>query len=164
MINCEIELNLPWSKNCITSEISRTRDVPTNPDANSPVPAREATLTTGTTFQINEAKLDVPLITLSINTNIKFLEHLKQGFRRTISWNKYRSEIIMEPKNNNLHCAIHPRFRNINRLFILSLTDDDYDFTLNSFDNYYMPLDEIKNFNALIGNKPFFDQPVKNKQ
>ena len=27
-----------------------------------------------------------------------------------------------------------------------------------------MPLIEIKNFNALIDNKPFFDQPVKNKQ
>ena len=27
-----------------------------------------------------------------------------------------------------------------------------------------MPLVEIKNFNALIDNKPLFDQPVKNKQ
>ena len=27
-----------------------------------------------------------------------------------------------------------------------------------------MPLVEIKNFNALISNKPFFDQPVRNKQ
>ena len=27
-----------------------------------------------------------------------------------------------------------------------------------------MPLVEIKSFNALIDNKPLFDQPVKNKQ
>ena len=27
-----------------------------------------------------------------------------------------------------------------------------------------MPLIEIKDFNALIDNKSFFDQPVKNKQ
>ena len=27
-----------------------------------------------------------------------------------------------------------------------------------------MALEEIKGFNALIGNKPFFDQPVKNAQ
>ena len=27
-----------------------------------------------------------------------------------------------------------------------------------------MPLIEVKDFNALIVNKPFFDQPVKNKQ
>ena len=35
---------------------------------------------------------------------------------------------------------------------------------IDSFDKYYMPLIEIKDFNALIDNKPFFDQPVKNKQ
>ena len=38
------------------------------------------------------------------------------------------------------------------------------DLTRDSFDKYYMPLVEIKDFNALIDNKPFFDQPVKNKQ
>ena len=34
----------------------------------------------------------------------------------------------------------------------------------NSLDKYYMPLVEINDFNALIDNKPFFDQPIKNKQ
>ena len=29
--------------------------------------------------------------------------------------------------------------------------------------DYYMPLVEIKDFDALIDNKPFFNQPVKNK-
>ena len=33
-----------------------------------------------------------------------------------------------------------------------------------SFDKYYMPLVVIKNFNAIIDNKLFFDQPVKNQQ
>ena len=33
-----------------------------------------------------------------------------------------------------------------------------------SFDGYYMPLIEIKNFNALIDNKLFCDQSVKYKQ
>ena len=28
---------------------------------------------------------------------------------------------------------------------------------------YYMLLVDIKDFNALIGNKPFFDQPMKKK-
>ena len=31
----------------------------------------------------------------------------------------------------------------------------------NSFDKYYMPLVEVKDFTALINNKPFFDQPLK---
>ena len=33
-----------------------------------------------------------------------------------------------------------------------------------SFHEYYMPSVETKYINALINNKPFFDQPVKNKQ
>ena len=32
-----------------------------------------------------------------------------------------------------------------------------------SFDEYYMPLVEIKNFDAWVDNKLIFDQPVKNK-
>ena len=74
--------------------------------ANPPNPAKEATKTTCATFQITSAKLYVSLITLSINDNFKFLEKIKQGFKRTISWNKYRSEITKEPKNNNLDYII----------------------------------------------------------
>ena len=55
---------------------------------------------------------------------------------------------------------IDPKFRNINRLFVLSLKNGDNDPTRGSFAKYYMPLVEIKDFNALI-DKYFFDQPVK---
>ena len=33
-----------------------------------------------------------------------------------------------------------------------------------SYDEYYMPLVELKDFKALINNKSFFDQPIKNQQ
>ena len=72
IINCEIELDLSWSRYCIISKISRRPAVPANPPA---APA-EATKTTGTTFQINNAKFYVPVVTLSINDNIKFLENI----------------------------------------------------------------------------------------
>ena len=62
----------------------------------------EAIITTSATFQIKNAKLCVPIVTLSINNNIRFLENIKQAFRRTFSWNKSRSEITTQPKNNNL--------------------------------------------------------------
>ena len=52
----------------------------------------------------------------------------------------------------------------IHRLFALSFKNSNDDHTRNSFNKYYIPLVEIKDFNALIDNKPFFDQPVKNKQ
>ena len=108
--------------------------------------------------------LYVQVATLSINNNNKFFENIKQGFKRTISWNKYRSEIITQTKNNNLDYLTDPTFRNINRLFVLSFKNGNDDLARNSFDKYYMPLVEIKDFNALVDKKPFFDQPVKNKQ
>ena len=100
----------------------------------------------------------------SINDNVKFLENIKQGFKRTISWNKYRSKITTQPNNNNLDFLIDLAFRNINSLFVLSFKNGNNDLTRYSFGKYYMPLAEIKDFNSLINNKPFFDQPVKNKQ
>ena len=122
------------------------------------------TATIGAVFPINNAKLYVPVVILSINDNITFLRNIKQEFKRTISWNKYRSEITTYKKNNNSDYLIDPRFRNINRFFVLSFKNGYDDPTRYSFDDYYMPFTEIIDFNALIDNDPFFDQPVKNKQ
>ena len=64
---------------------------------------------------------------MSINNNIKFLEKIKQGFKRTISWNKYRSERTAQPKNNNLDYLIDP----INEInFNEKLEEDDGATTL----------------------------------
>ena len=57
---------------------------------------------------------------------------------------------------------LDPTFRNINRLFIQSFKVSEKDPTRNSFFKYYIV--KIKDFDALIENKPFFDQPIKNKQ
>ena len=58
---------------------------------------------------------------------------------------------------------IDPKFRNINRMFVLSFKKSDSDPTKDSY-KYYMPLVEIKSFNALTDNKPLYDQIVKNNQ
>ena len=100
----------------------------------------------------------------SINDNIKFLEKIKQIFKRTISWNKYRSAITTQPKNDNLEYVIDPTFRKIKRLFVLLFKNGNSDPTRDSFNIYYMLLVEIKNFNTLINNEILFHQPVKNKQ
>ena len=47
---------------------------------------------------ITSTKTFVPVVTLSINGNIKFLENIKQEFKRTISWSKYKSEITTQTK------------------------------------------------------------------
>ena len=79
LINCEIELDLIWTKNCVISEISKTFRAVGDP------PEQEvATTTTGATFQINNDKLYVPVATFLINHNNKYLEKIKPGFKRTI--------------------------------------------------------------------------------
>ena len=50
---------------------------------------------------------------------------------------------------------------NINRLFVFSFKNGDDDPLINVLDEYHTPLVD---FNALIVNKSFFDQPVKNKK
>ena len=76
--------------------------------------------TIGTGFQINNVNLYVPVVSLSTNGNIKFLENIKQRFQRTIFYYKYRSEKTTQTRNNNLDYLIDPTFRNINTLFVLS--------------------------------------------
>ena len=55
-------------------------------------------------------------------------------------------------------------FRNNIIFFAQSLKVGYNNPTRNYFVKYYMPLVEIKDFNVLIENKPFFDRPVKKKQ
>ena len=72
-------------------------------------------------FKITDTKLFVPVVTLSKENDIKLLEQLKSGFKRTIKWNKYRSQMTIQPQNNNLNYLIDPlTFTNVNRLFVLS--------------------------------------------
>ena len=63
----------------------------------------------------------------------KLLEQLKLGFKRTIKWNKYRSQITIQPQNNKLHYLLDPTFTNVNRLFVLSFTRDDAGDSRDSF-------------------------------
>ena len=49
-------------------------------------------------------------------------------------------------------------------MFVLLFKNGNDDAKRNSFDKYYMSVEEIKDFNTLIDNTPFFDQPVKTKK
>ena len=67
-------------------------------------------------------------------------------------------------KNSNLDYMIDPTFINISMLFVLSCKISVNNTTRDFQSLYYMPLVEIKDFSVVINNKPFFDQPLKNKQ
>ena len=98
LINCEINLILILSPNCVVSECSRE-----------------------ITFAIRDTKLYVTFVTLSTQDNKNLL---KSGFRRTICWNKYQPKISTERQNQHLHCLIEPSSKGVNRLFFF-LSEND---------------------------------------
>ena len=101
LINSEVSLTLTWSKNCvITSKATREAD----PDADPAVAGINNP--TNAVFKTKDTKLYVPVVTLSAENDNKLLEQLKAGFKRTIKWNKYRSEMSDQTKNNNLNYLI----------------------------------------------------------
>ena len=144
------------SLNCVLTS-KETRD--DDPDADPAVD--EINNPTNATFKIKDTKFYVPVVTLSAKYDNKFLEQLKTGFKRTIKWNKYRSEMSNQTKNNNLNYLIDPTFTNVDRLFVLS-SENETDIT--SFLKYYVTKVEIKDFNMLIDGKSFFEIPIKDKE
>ena len=104
LINCEINLILTWSANCVI--------VSTNVANQNAI------------FEITDTKLYVPVVTLSIQDNSELLQQLKSGFKRVINWNKYLSKPELLRRNPNLNHLIEPTFQEVNRLFILEFEID----------------------------------------
>ena len=104
LINCEVELILNWSANCVIIYTDVANQVPT--------------------FTITQTNLYVLVVTLSTQDNAKLLPQLKSGFKRTISWNKYLAKPELLAQNANLNHLIEPSFQGVNRLFVLAFEND----------------------------------------
>ena len=151
LINYEVELILTWFKNCVLIDKS-TREANYAVDPN----VYQIYNPENAIFEITDTKLYVPVVTLSKENDIKLLEQLKSGFESTIKRNKYRSQMTIQAKNNNLNYLIGPKFRNINRLFVLSFPRNNNTDSSYSFSNYYARKVRINDFNVLIDGKSFF--------
>ena len=133
LINWEISLNLTGSKKCvISSAIGKTE------------------------FAITDAKRYVPVVALSTEGNVKQLE---SGYKRTINWNKYHPENKTCPQNKYLNYSINPNFQGVNRLFVLPFKNKT-DREVHT--KYYLPTEEINDYNVITDWRYFFDQPIKN--
>ena len=98
------------------------------------------------------------MVTLSAKNDNKLLEQLKSGFKRSIKWNKYMSQMSNQNKNINLNYLINTMFSNANRLFVLSFENED-DRTCCY--KYYLPSVEIKDYIVLIDGNEFFELSLK---
>ena len=90
LINCKVELLLKWIENCMLT----TAPIGANLDA---------TGADSPTFEITDAKLYVPIVTLSIEDNAKLSKLLGKGFKRSIYWNKYKVIDNTEVSINNVN-------------------------------------------------------------
>ena len=113
LINCEVNLILTWSKDCVI----------TNSEGEGK-------------FAITETKLYVLVVTLSTQDNAKLLQQLKSGFKRTINWNKYQSDPKTYAQNRYLNQLVYSSFQGVNRFFVLSFDNEN---NRRSHSEYYLP-------------------------
>ena len=107
LINCEVFLTLTWSENCVLTDVTTQTAKAAQGDQQDQQyqqyqqyqqdPARSAiNAPTNATFQITDKNLHVLTITSSTEIDKKLLEKLRIGFKRTIKWNKFMTEIRLK--------------------------------------------------------------------
>ena len=85
-----------------------------------------ATGADSTTVEITDAKLYVPIVTLSAEDNAKLSKLLSEGFKRSIYWNKYKviDNILVEIAANNeekyIRELLDSSWQGVKRLFVLA--------------------------------------------
>ena len=105
LINCEVEISLKWIENCVLTTAAN---------------ANKATL------KITDAKLYVPIVTLSIEDNSNLSKLLNEGFKRPIYWNEYKvtpNKTVETPAINEeryIRELLDSSCQGVKRLFVLA--------------------------------------------
>ena len=105
----------------------------------------------GFSFTITDAKLYVPIVTLSTENDAKLSKLLSEGFKRRVYWNEYKVIVeISHDANNPIRKTIDSSCQGINRLFVLAYEGGANRVTADSHRRYFLPRAEIKNYNIEI--------------
>ena len=143
LTNCKIKLSLNWIGRCLLAI------------ANTAI------------FKITDAKLYVPIVTLSAEDNVKLLKLLSEGFKRTVYWNEYKviDNKIVEIASNNeekyIRELLDPSWQGVKRLFVLAYNNKgDNKVSVDSYKKYFLPRIKIENCNIEIDGRNFYDQAI----
>ena len=107
LVNCKIDLELAWHKDCIIS-------------------SADAAGGQVVSFMITNTKLYVPVVTLFTKDNNDLTKQLHDGFKRSIYLNQYVPKPFTEQAANKTgitRFALDAAFQGVNRLFILAFED-----------------------------------------
>ena len=127
-----------------------------------------ATGADSTTVEITDAKLYVPIVTLSAEDNAKLSKILSEGFKRFVHWNKCKviDNIVVSINNNNEEKYIRERldasYQGVKRLFVLAYdnTAGNSQVSIDSFKKHFLSRVKIENYNIEIDGRNFYDQPI----
>ena len=145
LINCRVELTLKWYERCLL------------------------TAATTATFRITDAKLYVPIVTLSIEDS-KLTKLLNEGFKRTIYWNEYKvtpNKVVEIAAVNDITYIkelLDSSCQGAKRLFVLAYNNaaGNDQVSVGSYKKYFLPRVKIDNYNIEIDGRNFYDQPINN--
>ena len=143
LINCKVYLELNWIENCILSSAGDSAK-----------------------FAITDAKLHVPIVTLSTKDSASLTKQLNEGFKRSLYWNSYETrpaKVIEQGKNQ--YELLNASFQGVKRSFVLAFVteagnDADQEAGIKDNKKYFLPREEIKNYSVLIDGRNFYDQPI----
>ena len=140
LVNCKVELSLSCDPNFVLSS-----------------------LVGDSTFTITNAKLHVPVVTVSIEDNAKLSKLLSEGFKRSVYWNKYK--IIPNKtydETDYIRELLDVSYQGFKRLFVLAYdnTTGNNQVSVDSFKKYFLPRVKIENYNIEIDGRNFYDQPI----
>ena len=120
LINCKIELSLNWIENFVLTTAANASSA---------------------TFKITDAKIYVPVVTLSTEDNAKLTKQLSEGFKRPVYWNKYKVidnkvvEITDANAEKHIRELLDSSYQGVKRLFVLAYdnTTGDNQVSVDSF-------------------------------
>ena len=140
LINCKVELSLSWDPNCVLTN-----------------------LVGDSAFTITDAKLYVPIVTLSMEDNAKLSKLLNKGFKKPVCWNKYK--IIPKKtynKNDYIRELLDASCQGVKRLFVLAYRDCGGANRVppDSHKRYFLPRVKNKNYNIETDGTHFYDQSI----
>ena len=91
LINCKVYLELNWIEDCILSSAADS-----------------------TKFEITDAKLHVPIVTLSTKDSANLTKQLNEGFKRSVYWNSYETKpATVVEKGKNIYDLFNASFQGV---------------------------------------------------
>ena len=111
-------------------------------------------------FTIKDTKLYAPVVTLSAKVNQKLSKLLSKGFEWSMYWNEHKTQSEEKNTTNNFRYFLELISLEVKRLFILIYTNQDDNVKRFNAKKYYLPKSIIKNYNAIINGRTFYNQLI----